>query len=227
MDIQPKKAVISDCNAELINAYQVVKGDVDKLIADLRTHRNTPGYYYRMRAVDPESLSSLKRASRIIYLNKTCFNGLYRVNKQGRFNVPYGKYKNPNIVNEIVLKEIYSYLTANDVIILNTDFEEVLQTSTENDFVYLDPPYDASFTKYTPVGFGEVEQIRLRSLCSDMKCKFLLSNLATSFILELYKDFRIEIVKAGRAINSKGSGRGKVDEVLIMNYSQEGGRFDD
>jgi DNA adenine methylase len=229
-DLQPNKAVVNDINRELINAYRVIAHDVDALIADLRRHRNEPSYYYRLRDLDRthefQHLTDIERASRIIFLNKTCFNGLFRVNSHGHFNVPYGHYKNPKIVDEAVLRAISEYLNTRDISLVNADFEEALRDATYGDFVYLDPPYDpvsdtASFTGYNLNGFGRDEQIRLKSVFDDLHrrgCRVLLSNSATAFIKELYRDYRVEIIGAARAINSDATRRGKVDEVLVMNY---------
>jgi DNA adenine methylase len=232
-DLQPKKAVINDINSELINTYLVIKNNVDELIEDLRKHENTSDYYYKIRDLDRDKnrfskLSDVEKASRLIYLNKTCFNGLFRVNSQGQFNVPFGRYKNPNIVNEFVLRAVSHYLNNNEVKILNGDFADAVSSAKKGDFVYFDSPYDpvsetASFTGYTLGGFSKDEQIRLRDLFVDLDkrgCKVLLSNSATEFIKDLYKDYRIEIVSATRNINSIASKRGKIDEVLVMNYEQ-------
>ena len=229
-DIQPSKAVVNDINSEAINVYHVIKDDVEHLIEHLKQHKNEVDYYYQIRELDRkpdfENLSPVEKASRIIYLNKTCYNGLFRVNSQGQFNVPFGKYKNPNITNEIVLRAVSKYLNENDVIILNTDFEKAVKGVKKGAFVYLDPPYDplsdsSSFTGYTLYGFDKDEQIRLKNVCDwlDGKgCKFLLSNSATPFIKDLYKDYTWEYVKASRNINSLSSGRGKIDELLVKNY---------
>lgn len=232
-DLQPKKAVINDINSELINTYLVIKNNVEDLIEDLKKHENTSDYYYKIRDLDRDKnqfskLSDVEKASRLIYLNKTCFNGLFRVNSQGQFNVPFGRYKNPNIVNEFVLRAVSHYLNNNEVEILNVDFADAVSNAKKGDFVYLDSPYDpvsdtASFTGYTLGGFNKDEQIRLRDLFVDLDkrgCKVLLSNSATDFIKDLYKDYRIEIVSATRNINSIASKRGKIDEVLVMNYEQ-------
>lgn len=232
-DLQPKKAVINDINSELINTYLVIKNNVDELIEDLRKHENTSDYYYKIRDLDRDKnrfskLSDVEKASRLIYLNKTCFNGLFRVNSQGQFNVPFGRYKNPNIVNEFVLRAVSHYLNNNEVKILNGDFADAVSSAKKGDFVYFDSPYDpvsetASFTGYTLGGFNKDEQIRLRDLFVDLdkrRCKVLLSNSATDFIKDLYKDYHIEIVSATRNINSIATKRGKIDEVLVMNYEQ-------
>ncbi|MDU5740139.1 MAG: DNA adenine methylase [Clostridium sp.] len=230
-ELQPNKAVINDVNSELINLYNVIKDDVESLIEDLRKHENTAEYFYKIREIDRdrelyEKLSKVEKASRIVYLNKTCFNGLFRVNKAGEFNSPFGKYKNPNIVDEITLRAVSKYFNKADIKILNGDFEQSLKGIRKGSFVYFDPPYDpvsssANFTGYDKGGFGRDEQIRLKKLCDKLDkkgVKFLLSNSATDFIKDLYKDYNIEVVKAKRAINSNGNARGEVDEVLVRNY---------
>lgn len=230
-ELQPKKAVINDVNSELINLYNVIKDDVELLIEDLRKHENTSEYFYTIREMDRdrelyEKLSNIEKASRIVYLNKTCFNGLFRVNKSGEFNSPFGKYKNPNIVDEVTLRAVSKYFNKADIKILNSDFEQSLKGIRKGSFVYLDPPYDpvsssANFTGYDKGGFNRDEQIRLKKLCDKLDkkgVKFLLSNSATDFIKDLYKDYNIKVVKAKRAINSNGNARGEVDEVLVRNY---------
>ena len=230
-ELQPKKAVINDVNGELINLYNVIKDDVELLIEDLKKHENTPEYFYSIRELDRkkdkyENLSNVEKASRIVYLNKTCFNGLFRVNKAGEFNSPFGKYKNPNIVDEVTLRAVSKYFNKADIKILNGDFEASLKGIRKGAFVYLDPPYDpvsnsANFTGYDKGGFNRDEQIRLKKLCDKLDkkgVKFLLSNSATDFIKDLYKDYNIKIVNAKRAINSNGNARGEVDEVLVRNY---------
>ena len=172
-------------------------------------------------------MSGIKKASRVIYLNKTCYNGLYRVNSAGEFNSPFGRYKNPNIVNETTIREVSKYLNSNSISILNVDFEEALINIKKGSFVYFDPPYhpiseSSNFTGYTQGGFDRNEQIRLRNLCDKLdkkNIKFLLSNSATEFIKDLYKNFTIKDVKANRAINSNANNRGGVNEVLIYNYA--------
>lgn len=228
--LQPKNGIINDFNEELINTYQVIKNNLDELIEDLKTHENTSEYFYDIRSLDREDnfeeLSKVKRASRVLYLNKTCFNGLYRVNNAGEFNAPFGRYKNPNIVNEPTLKAVSNYLNSNNVKILTGDYSEALKLADENSFVYLDPPYHpisegSNFTGYVQGGFNMYDQVDLRVACDELNkkgIKFLLSNSASPFILDQYKDYNIEIVKAKRAINSNGSKRGNVDEVLIRNY---------
>lgn len=229
-DLQPKHAVINDINSELINTFRVIADDVEALISDLSRHRNEKEYYYELRDLDRtekfQELTAIERASRVIFLNKTCFNGLFRVNSQGHFNVPFGDYKNPKIVDGVVLRATSQYLNSHDIRLSDIDFEEALRDAAKGDFVYLDPPYDpvsdtASFTGYNLDGFGRKEQERLRSVFDDLSrrgCRVLLSNSATDFIKGLYSKYRMEIIGAARAINSDASRRGKVDEVLVMNY---------
>ena len=232
-ELQPKKAVINDINKELINLYEVIKNNMEDLIEDLKSHKNDEEYFYYIRELDRDktsynSLTPIQKASRIIFLNKTCYNGLFRVNKSGEFNAPFGRYKNPNIVNEITIRAVSNYFKKADITFMSKDFAEVLKGARKGAFVYLDPPYDpvsdtASFTGYDKGGFNREEQIRLKTVCDKLNEKgirFLLSNSATDFIKDLYADYRIEIVKAKRAINSNGDKRGEIDEVLVMNFGR-------
>lgn len=229
--MQPKKAVINDTNPELVNLYNVIKEYPENLIEDLKIHSNDEAYFYEIRELDRNqkkfsALSDVERASRVIFLNKTCYNGLFRVNSSGEFNSPFGRYKNPNIVNEITIRAVSNYLSKNNIQILNTDYEGSLSNIRKGSFVYFDPPYDpvsesANFTGYTKGRFDRAEQIRLKKLCDKLHKKgvnFLLSNSSTEFIKDLYKDYTVFTVSANRAINSKGNGRGKVEEVLVKNY---------
>jgi DNA adenine methylase len=228
--LQPRKAIANDFNAELINVYRVVKNNLHALITDLKKHENNAEYFYKIRNIDRmpdyKNLSDVERASRIIYLNKTCFNGLYRVNNAGEFNSPFGNYKNPNIVNEPTLRAVSKYLNENAVELLNEDYETVLNKLKQNTFVYLDPPYhpisiNSNFTGYVQGGWNKSDQIRLREACDKLNTrgiKFLLSNSSADLIKEQYKHYNISIVKANRAINSDGTNRGEVDELLIRNY---------
>jgi DNA adenine methylase len=227
---QPKKAVINDLNTELINVYKVIRDAPQALIEDLKQHKNEADYFYEIRALDrtPEysDLSDVKRASRVIFLNKTCYNGLYRVNNAGEFNAPFGKYKNPNIVNEVTIKAVSDYLNKSKVEILNTDYAAVLKNVRKGAFVYFDPPYhpvskSSNFTGYNQGGFGESDQVRLRDTCNALHekgVKFLLSNSDTPLINDIYKDYNIMLVRATRSINSNAKKRGAINEVLIKNY---------
>ncbi|MFW5846967.1 MAG: DNA adenine methylase [Nanoarchaeota archaeon] len=230
-DMQPKKAVINDANEELINVYRVIKNNIDELIFDLKEHINEEDYYYDVRKLDRtkeyKNMSDVKKASRILFLNKTCYNGLFRVNQQGEFNVPFGRYKNPNIVNEETLRAVHDYLNNNDVRILNVDFEEAIKYMRKEAFVYFDPPYHpisdtSSFTGYTTDGFDAQDQKRLKKLCDSLDergCRFLLSNSSADLIVDLYQDdYTLDFVDANRSINSKGDSRGEIKEVLVRNY---------
>jgi len=215
--LQPENAVINDFNKELINVYNVVKYNLDDLIVDLKKHKNTSEYFYQIRSLDRTdeflSLSEVQRASRIIYLNKTCFNGLYRVNNAGEINAPFGRYKNPNIVNEPTLKAVNKFLNKNNISINNGDYSDILETADENSFIYLDPPYhpiseNSNFTGYVQGGWDMFDQIRLREVCDTLNekgAKFLLSNSSSPFIKDQYEKYKITTVKAIRAINSNGA----------------------
>ncbi len=230
--IQPKNAVVNDSNPELINCYQVIKEQVEELIDHLKQHTNNEEYYYQIRDWDRQASFNLKspveRCSRIIFLNKTCYNGLFRVNSQGQFNVPFGRYKNPNFLEEGVLRGISNYLNNENIKILNVDFEEAVKSAKKGDFIYFDPPYDpisdtSSFTGYDIHKFDQSQQKRLKLVCDQLNqlgCNILVSNSDTPFIRELYQDhYEIITVSAGRAINSNSSRRGKITELLIKSYS--------
>ncbi|MBX2865529.1 MAG: DNA adenine methylase [Leptolyngbyaceae cyanobacterium MAG.088] len=230
LNLQPEIAMISDRNSELINCYQVVKNSVDDLIYNLQQHRNEKDYFYEVRSWDrqPEfaTKTPAQRAARIIFLNKTCYNGLFRVNSKGQFNAPFGRYKNPTIADETGLRNVSTYLNQVGIIIHQADFAMAVADAGSHDFVYFDPPYDpvsttASFTSYDRQGFNRSEQTRLKTVMDDLTtrgCKVLLSNAYTEFIRELYRDYRCVRVSATRAINSNATKRGKVDEILVMNY---------
>ena len=231
-DLEPDKAVINDYNEELTNLYKIIKKSPRKLITLLEYHKanNNSDYYYKLRNIDRTNqyneLSNIEKAARLIYLNKVCFNGLYRVNSKGEFNVPYGKYVNPTIYSEDDILAFHNYLKQHNVAILTGDFTKAISKASSGDFVYFDPPYaplsaTSSFTSYSDVGFSANDQVRLKHTCDKLNnkgIKFLLSNSNCDFIKELYKDYIIEFVDAKRSINSKGSGRGKIKEVLVRNY---------
>lgn len=229
-DLMPEEAIIGDTNSELINCYTVIRDSVDALIENLATHRNTEDYYYRLRDLDRspefERLTAVERASRLIFLNKTCYNGLFRVNAHGQFNVPFGRYKAPRILDEPNLRAISRYLNSADVDIRHSDFEKCVESAQSGDFIYFDPPYDpisrtSSFTGYDLNGFDRDEQRRLRSVYDGLTargCKVMLSNSATEFIMNLYSQYNIHLVKAIRPINSKADRRGAVTEVIVCNY---------
>ena len=232
--VQPRNAIINDLNNELMLVYEVIRDDVKDLITALQECENTPEYFYRIRDLDRDkktyqSLSKVERAARILYLNKTCYNGLFRVNSSGEFNSPFGYYKNPNIVNEQTLWAVSNYLSGEGIQMFHEDFSNTLDRVPPGAFVYLDPPYDpisdtASFTGYNKGGFGRNEQIRLKDCCDMLTqkgVKFLLSNSSTDFIRTLYHGYTMKTVYAKRAVNSVGNKRGVVEEVLISNYGTE------
>ncbi|MDO5088559.1 MAG: DNA adenine methylase [Leptotrichiaceae bacterium] len=228
-ELQPKKAIINDLNKELINVYMTVRDFPEELIEELKKHdeQNTEKYFYKLRALDRESdyetISNIEKAARIVYLNKTCYNGLYRVNSAGQFNTPYGKYKNPNIVNESAIRAISKYFREVNIEIRQGDYKEILKGLRKSSFVYLDPPYmpissSSSFTGYTENGFSYEQQVILKQECDKLRKKgisFLQSNSDCSEIRELYKEYEIKSVKAKRSINSIGNKRGEINEVLI------------
>jgi len=225
-----KKIILSDINSELVNTYNVVKNNPHELISNLEYYKkkHSKEFFYQIRELDRKSdynkLSNLEKATRFIYLNKTCFNGLYRVNKKGYFNTPIGSYKNPNIADkEIILSASIALQNAK---ILYQSFTEVVKYAKKDDLVYFDPPYyplnaTSSFTSYDSNCFLEDEQVKLFKVfeqLSNKGIKVALSNSDTDFIKKLYKNYDINIVNANRFINSKSSGRGKIKEVLVRNY---------
>lgn len=226
-DLLPEKAFLSDLNNDLVITYNVIKNDVEKLISALKKHKTDKEYFLKIRAQNSSELSDLEIASRFIFLNRTCFNGMYRVNSKGGFNVPFGKYTNPLICDEQNLRKVSNALK--EVEIKKQDYKEVLKKAKKGDFVYFDPPYypvskTSSFTSYTSEAFLEKEQTELRNTFSELSkrgCFVMLSNSDTPFINKIYseiKGVRITKVQAGRAINSDASKRGKITEVLVTNY---------
>jgi DNA adenine methylase len=221
--VRPRRAMLSDSNAELVHCYRQVRDDVYGVLDALARHVYERAHFEAVRALEPSRLAPSERAARFIYLNKTCFNGLWRVNRAGRFNVPFGRYKNPRFADPSTL------ITASDALrgveIDCAPFEESLAKAAPGDFVYLDPPYDpvsptASFASYTAGGFTWEDQRRLAHACVVLNrrgVRFLLSNSATDRVRELYSGFEQRIVRAPRFINSKAEGRGRVDELLVFN----------
>lgn len=229
--LQPKTAYVNDINSDLMRVYTVIKDQVDELIEEIKTYKNESTFFYSVRDWDRDrqkydSLSDVKKAARILYLNKTCYNGLYRVNNAGEFNSPFGNYRNPNIVNEPVLRAVSSYFNNSTVTFTSVDYTEVLSNVKKGTFVYLDPPYDpisetSNFTGYSRGGFSKEEQVRLRMCCDELDkrgIKFMLSNSATDFIKDQYSAYNITEVHAKRVINSVGTKRGDVDEIVVRNY---------
>lgn len=234
-ELQPKKAIINDYNEELINVYATVRDFPEDLIKKLEEHnnKNSEEYFYTLRALDRtkkySNMNCVEKAARIIYLNKTCYNGLYRVNAAGQFNSPYGKYKNPNIINATTIRAMSKYLKNPKITIKQGDYREILKGLRKGAFVYLDPPYmpistSSSFTGYTDNGFSYERQIELKKECDKLKEKgiaFLQSNSDCQEIRTLYKEYKIKTVRAKRSINSKANKRGEINEVLIYYVPEE------
>ena len=225
--LQPEKAVLSDSNPELVNAFEVVRDDVEGLMRALDRHRHQrtdETYFYKVRATDPATLSPVDRASRTIFLNKTCFNGLYRVNSDGKFNVPWGGCENPTLYDPENLLAVSALLRGKSIVL--ADYQQTCARTKRGDFVYLDPPYHplsetSKFTSYTKEDFGNREQEMLAETYRRLDKRgvlVMLSNSSTPLVRSFYEGFRIETLKAKRAINSKGSGRGAVEELLVMNF---------
>ena len=230
-ELAPQQALINDFNTELINCYQQIKEHPDQLITLLQPHqeKNTKDYYLDLRSVDRdgriEQMTGVEKAARIMYMLRVDFNGLYRVNAKNQFNVPYGRYKNPKIVDSELIYAISNYLNKNSIQIVSGDFEKAVETAKQGDFVYFDPPYipiseTSAFTSYTHEGFSYDDQVRLRDTfkkLSERGVHVMLSNSSSSLVYELYKDFTIHSIEVTRANGAKASSRGKVLEVIITN----------
>lgn len=232
-ELSPKKAVINDSNEELMNVYNVLCNEekFKKMCNLLNSYetKHSEEFYYNIRNKDRSKtafnrLSDYTRAARTIYLNKACFNGLYRVNSKNEFNVPFGKKTHVNTYEGSNLITVSNYLTMNDVKILSVDFEEAVKDAKKGDFVYFDPLYDSdtkSFTSYTETGFDKSEQTRLARVFKELDKKgvyVMLSNHSTVLVNELYKGYHIYTIEAKRNINANGKKRGKVEELIITNY---------
>lgn len=226
--LQPEKATLADVNPELINVYYRVQNQVEDLITTLSVCTHDEKEFYRLRALDREAnffdIDPVTRAARFIYLNKTCYNGLYRVNAKGQFNVPFGRYTNPTICDAKNLRTCSQVLQK--ALLTCQDFETLVLSARPGDFVYFDPPYapvseSASFTRYAKKDFNLFDQERLAATCRQLNTRgvhFMLSNSNAPVILDLYREFTIDFVPAARSINSKGTKRGHVQEVLVTNY---------
>lgn len=234
LELAPIHATINDSNKELIYVYKCLRNKrlFKKFYDACKEHEanHSEEYYYQVRDLDKKKTSYSKlpmylKAARCVYLNKACFNGLYRVNSKNQFNVPFNGKEKINCFDEDNILLLHKYFNKRKPIILCKDFAEAVKTAKAGDFVYFDPPYDVvgqqSFTSYTIGGFDKKEQERLRNVVKELTEKgvrVMISNANTPFIRELYKDFNIHVIEARRNINSKGDGRGKVEEVIITNY---------
>ena len=222
--IAPNEAVIADINDDLVNAYSAVRDNPDELLEALSKYKNEKDFYYSIRSQDQNKLSETERAARLIYLNKTCFNGLYRVNKSGQFNVPFANYKNPNLVQTERILAASEILQNTDV--RHAGFEKVLVEAKAGDFIYLDPPYYpkdvySDFKRYNKEQFHTNDHERLAELYNELTergCYVMLSNSDTPFTRELYKKWRVDTVYAKRLINKDASKRGEVTEIIVTNY---------
>lgn len=231
--LQHGDSVINDFNDEIVNCYKVIKTAPKKLIQQLKVHQENhcKEYFYQIRSMDRtgeiENMTNVEKAARTIYLNRTCYNGLYRVNLAGQFNTPMGKYANPLICDEENILEISRFLKKNKITIRCCDFAEAVKDAKAGDWVYFDPPYDyedSGFVGYVKEGFSHADLERLKDTCDDLisrGCQVLVSNNDTKFVRKTFSSDKYEIIyetkviKANRNINSKGSKRKKVDEVLI------------
>lgn len=219
------KAVLGDRNGDLVELYEVVRRDVDALVEALKAHAphaRDPDYFYELRASDPASLGPVGRAARFIYLNKTCYNGLYRVNSKGGFNVPFGRHMNPRVLNEPLLRSASRILRG--VTIQARDFQAMVSRAGSGDAVYFDPPYHplsstSSFTEYAPQPFTEADHERLARVareCADRGARVVLSNSDTEFTRSLFEGLEVLTVNVPRNINTVATGRGKVPELLVL-----------
>jgi len=223
-ELRFKRAVLADANQELVRCYQTIKSDVDGVIRELRRHRYDRASYYELREKDPDEMPPAARAARLIYLNRCGYNGLYRVNSRGLFNVPFGRYKRVLVCDEPRLRAASQALRRAEIVA--ADFEEALASVTERDFVYLDPPYvplssTSSFTAYARAGFDDDDQRRLARLLrrlGDGRVPALLSNSDCAFTRRLYRGLRPEQIQVRRAINSVGSARGAIPELLVRSF---------
>ncbi len=220
--LQPDRAVLSDTNPELMTLYEVVRDNVDDLIRELKEYVNDEDFYYYVRQQNPEKLSKVQRAARMLFLNKTCYNGLYRVNKKGQFNVPFGKYKNPTICDEEALRSASSALQRK--LLVCGDYIEVLNRYAEpEDLIYLDPPYlpistYSDFKRYTKEFFYEEDHVKLANEVHrlyELGCTVILTNSNHPLVYELYRDYKIEVHKTKRYINSIASKRNGQDVIVL------------
>ena len=218
------QAILSDQNMDLVACYRAVRDSVDALVEELSKYKYDRDMFYEAREIDPRKLSDVARGARLIYLNRTCYNGLWRVNSKGKFNVPFGRYTKPKILDEPALRKASELLA--DVEIVHQDFEKVTKALAKGDFVYLDPPYapasdTADFTAYAKDGFGADDQARLAAELLRLKkqgVRALLSNADTVDTRVLYNKLRSETVSVRRSINSNPQSRGHAAELLVMNW---------
>lgn len=233
-DLAPENAVINDFNEELINTYLQIRDNPEALLDLLHIHQenNSKEYYLNVRSVDRdgriETMSDVERAARILYMLRVNFNGLYRVNSKNQFNVPYGRYKNPKIVDSELILSVSRYLNDNNILIMQGDFVTAVEEAVAGDFVYFDPPYvpitaTSSFTSYTHEGFSDQDQRRLRDTFIDLDRRgvnVMLSNSSSPVVEELYAGFNISRVDVSRTNGASNSSRGKIQEIIVRNYGE-------
>lgn len=222
--LAPRTATANDANDELIRCYREVRDHPDELIEALGRHRNAEEHFYAVRALDPATLSDTEAAARLVFLNRTCFNGLYRVNRGGQFNTPYGRYKNPNLVPAQGIRAASAVLQG--VALTAGGYRDALANAGRGDFVYLDPPYlplsqYSDFRRYSATQFRDEHHEELATVYKELDargCLVMLSNSSSERVFALYSDWRVERLRARRNINSRSAGRGPVDEVVVTNY---------
>lgn len=221
--VRPRFAYLADANPELANLYRVIKREPRRLMDALGAMKVSEAEYYRIRDLDRSegfaSASEIERAARFVFVNKTCFNGLHRVNRRGQINAAYGHRDRPALFDAGNVMAVHDALRG--ARIAHAGFEEVLGVAGRGHFVYFDPPYDKTFTSYTRDSFGERDQHRLWQVCVKlhrMGAKWMLSNSDTPFIRSLYRAFRIETVKAPRTVAAKAASRAAAAEVIVRNY---------
>ena len=224
LSLAPDRAVANDANSELVRCFAVVRDDPERLLTQLAWHTNAEDHFYAVRARDPAQLSDVAAAARFVFLNRTCFNGLYRVNRKGQFNTPYGRYERPNLVPADLIRAASQALQG--VELMAGDYRASVAGAGPGDFVYLDPPYlpvsrYGDFRRYGAVQFRDEHHVELARMFKELDsrgCSVMLSNSSTPDVLDLYADWRVEVVHARRAINSRGDRRGRVAEVVVRNY---------
>jgi DNA adenine methylase len=222
------RAILADRNEELVITYNAVKKNVDDVIRELGVYKYDRDLFYETRAKDPRTLSDAARAARLLFLNRTCFNGLWRVNSKGEFNVPFGRYTNPTICDADALRAASHALARAEIV--HADFAEVTRDLGRGDFVYFDPPYapvsgTADFTAYAAGGFGHEEQVRLTAelrALRDRGALVMLSNADTPAMRALYKEFTLAIVGVSRSINSDATKRGETAELILTSWGEPG-----
>jgi len=225
-----QKCSVSDLNSDLVLTYITIRDRVEELISSLKKHskkysEDKNSYYYKIREKEPKE--QIEKSSRLIFLNRTCFNGLYRVNSKGKFNVPLGRYSNPNIVNEENLMTVSRILQSQKITITCRDFSSILEDAKKDDFIYFDPPYQpvsqtANFTSYTNRDFNFEDLKRLADLCNDLDsegCKVILSNSNSNEVKDMFdRNWKIKKIEVNRAINSDSKKRTGHSELVIKNF---------